>query len=244
MTDLPKKLKVDSITEAVFEIRFEREDPPEIALGKLLGAWSEFKASRLPLNDVPAQLREQDLNLKFQPVYQLASPDGLHSIAVGPNVVVLSVTSPYPGWDDAFSGMIKTSVDNLYNFCNPVNVSRLGLRYLNAMNEEDHKIRSPFDLNLELKINGEIPSPEININFLKSFGTNTEVLVRIATPSFIKTLPKGANTYIDVDVRTLGELETMDAKQVLVWAEDAHQIEKTEYFSLIPSEIIEKLKAE
>lgn len=72
MTRVPKKLKNDSIVDAICELRFdckELREAPELVVGFLASnsAWRGFERQKLPAADIPEQIRTTDPNLQNQP---------------------------------------------------------------------------------------------------------------------------------------------------------------------------------
>src|SRR5687768_15656558 len=96
---LPVKITPCPIVEAVLEIRFVTARPWSTLPGLLYAKFSEkYPTTRdLPLAKVPEQIREQESNLKHQPLIQYIGRD--FSIQLGPRVISLC-TKPdaYPGW--------------------------------------------------------------------------------------------------------------------------------------------------
>ena len=134
MPNLPKKLKQDDIVEALLEIRFEHQIVAEVVVGKLAAAdaWSGYQALRLPVAELPVGVREADPNLRYQPIMQLQRPTPGEIIKVGPRVLSMHVLSPYPGWD-VFQDRLSTMVAQLFQAVPTPYISRLGLKYVNAM---------------------------------------------------------------------------------------------------------------
>lgn len=241
---LPKKLKEDSITEAVFEIRFQSEDPDEIVLGHLLNtkAWRDWKKTRLPVADIPAQMRAQAENLKFQALYDIRDHEGNVLVKVGPNVISCHVIGNYPGWGEFFK-LISKSVSAVFSKGAPKKVLRLGLRYINALTEEKHSVASPYALTVVITVRNEQPSDHINLNYTVRRDDGLEALVRVASPSVVAGIvQEDATVYVDVDVRTIEEPGQTDRNNVIRWVRKAHTFEKEQYFKLLPDDIIERLR--
>ena len=241
---LPKKLKHDSITEAVFEIRFHSEDADEVVLGRLLDVrtWRDWKKTRLPFADFPTVMRAQDQMLKYQALYDIRSRQGGELIKVGSNVISCHVIGQYPGWNE-FSKLIRKAVTAIFSRGAPIRIVRLGLRYINALTKEKHFIGSLYDLTAVITVRNETPSDHINLNYTVRTENGMEALVRAASPSLVSgTLPPDATVYVDVDVRTVDEPGHIDRKGVMKWVRRAHNFEKEQYFKLLPDDVIEKLR--
>lgn len=241
---LPKKLKEDSITETIFEIRFQSEDPDEIVLGRLLNAsaWRDWEKTRLPTAEIPPQMRAQVESLKFQALYDIRDREGKVLVKVGPNVISCHVIGNYPGWSE-FLKLISKSISAVFSKGAPKKVLRLGLRYINALTEEKHFVANLYALTVVITVRDEQPSDHINLNYTVRGEDGLEALVRVASPSVVSgNIQENATVYIDVDVRTTEEPGQTDRNSVIRWVKKAHTFEKEQYFKLLPDDIIEILR--
>jgi uncharacterized protein (TIGR04255 family) len=99
----PTKITPDPIIDAVVEFRFESEIPPDAVLGMLFNVvrndFPNFK--KLPVAEIPDEIRRNDPQLKFAPYYQAVSEG--YRLNVGPNVISL-------GNPETMSGGKKISI--------------------------------------------------------------------------------------------------------------------------------------
>jgi uncharacterized protein (TIGR04255 family) len=107
---IPAKLKDDSILEALCEIRFACDQPPEIAVGKLIDCvdWPDSQIVRLPEADIPSQIRSSDPNLRYRALFERLSSTRQWRFRVGGQSVSLHVAAPYPRWAE-FSKSLETT---------------------------------------------------------------------------------------------------------------------------------------
>jgi uncharacterized protein (TIGR04255 family) len=241
---LPEKLRHDAIIEAVFEVRFDMTMIPEIFFGQLAEyePWKRFEQQRMPAYAIPTPLRQADLNLRFQPVFELREAKGHRSVRIGANVFSYHLMFPYIGGDE-FMLELSEAIDILFKKAKGLNVRRLGFRYINALIPDIHGIRSISALDLKLAIAGESVSNQVNINFTKDLSVDTLCTVRIATPDFVQgTLPPNTVVMIDVDVFTKESFRTKENTKVKRWVEYAHAEEKKQFFRLLTDETIDFLK--
>lgn len=243
MLDLPKKLKHDSIVEAVVEIQFEQSDVGEVFVGKLAadGAWAAYQSQRLPLADLPAMVRDQEPNFKYQPIIQLMRPAPGEIVKIGPRVISLHVLAPYPGWSN-FSQRVEALVAALFKATPAVSVHRLGLRYINALTSV-HGMKSLWDLNLEMKVAGVTPAEDV-VTAFKITGDEFHVgQVSIASPAYVQgsTVP-GAIAFVDVDIFSPSPPGVLDPATVQDWFHSAHDMEKIAFFSLWRDDILTALR--
>jgi hypothetical protein len=103
--ELPTKLKVDGLKEALFEIRFRSNLTPEVFTGQLAGKLGGIE--RLPFADIPFPIRRSDPNLAHQAILQARSDRRLAKI--GEQVFSWHVFPPYPGWQ-IFKGEVESKL--------------------------------------------------------------------------------------------------------------------------------------
>jgi uncharacterized protein (TIGR04255 family) len=246
LNSLPKKLKSDAILEAVLEIRFE-PDPSlvaEILFGRFADVpdWREFKQVRLPTADIPAPIRRADPNLRYQPSIELVSPDGGTSVRVGPQVIAYSRRGSYPGWD-VFGAELAKVVDSLYRILPNAHVSRLGLRYINALRSDVHGIKNVSDMDIAIAVAGSDVTSSLNLNFKTDVNSNHEAMCRIATVDLAEgVIPDNASIIVDIDVYTGRSFVTKKIDDVKSWVSTAHQKEKENFFRVLGNEATERLR--
>lgn len=109
---LPTKLEFQVIIDAIFEIRFNAHQAvADLLPGTLLQLFgTPPRVERLPLADVPQQIRIQQPELAHQPITRLVWPS--HAIFVGERMLGIACTVPYPGWKE-FKRIITTLINHL-----------------------------------------------------------------------------------------------------------------------------------
>ena len=126
---LPKHITPDPILEAVAEVRFLPQPVPDAVFGIIYplveGQYPAFE--KLPILQLPDEVREKDPNLLFQPHYRLKA--GSMTLQIGPRVISLT-TSEYDTWHT-----FATNVLALFRTLEERRVFgaivRVGLRYIN-----------------------------------------------------------------------------------------------------------------
>jgi uncharacterized protein (TIGR04255 family) len=242
----PKKLKNDAIIEALLELQFGVGGSlPELYYARLseLPQWKGFQQLRLPAYEIPPAMRSAEPNLRFQPVLQLAElSDSPRVIKMGPQVLSYHRSKTYCGWEK-FQPELNMVIDTLFDAVPGVVISRLGLRYMNGFNRGIHGIGSISDLDFSLRVADEVITDAVNVNYTRHIASVGTCMVRIATPDFVQgALPENTTVYIDVDVFTKGEVAITDAAAVKSWVEQAHQVEKYEFFHLLTQDSINALQ--
>lgn len=244
MGELPKKLTRDAIMEALLEIRFETNQVGELLVGRLASSqqFEGYGVSRLPMASFPPEIRDADANLRFQPTLQLASPVAGELVKIGPHVISLHVVAPYPGWD-ALSGRLRHMIETLFSNVNDISVTRLGLRYVNAITAE-HGVDRISDLQFSLALGGQQVNSEMICSHRFKLDNEIHGTLSLATPSFVNgpNLPNECAAFVDIDIFTPRALGVTDQNAVLHWVHRAHDAEKTAFFGLFSEAQIERLK--
>jgi uncharacterized protein (TIGR04255 family) len=201
---IPAKLKHDAILEALFELRFETTTSPEFLLVRFADfkPWEKFTQSRLPAYGIPDQIRRSDPNLLYQPIFELLDSANQRSVRIGSNVLSYHLRSPYNGWA-SFGAELRSATQILFDKADALCVSRIGLRYVNALTVAEHGIRGVSDLDVKICV-GEVDiTSGINVLVNRTISADMSSRVRIATPDFVLgSLPEGTTIVADVDVFT------------------------------------------
>lgn len=245
MNILPTKLKDDAIVEAICQIQFVSEDLPEVVIGRATDYWGKhgYVAERLPIADIPASIRQSDPNLRFQPTIQLREKQGSNLIRISEQAISFHVVGEkrYPGWQK-YRTQLQSVVEALFSNMTNFAVTRIGLRYINAIVQDRHFINDIHDLEFEVCVGGKKLICPVNLNFNVPEGDEHIVTTRLAHSSFVQgTLPAKTSAVIDVEVSTTNEFLSKNAGNVMMWIEKAHTFEKGAFFALIPNVIQQKL---
>lgn len=247
--NLPAKLTHDAILEAVLDIRFEY-DPKrvsEIFVGQLAvkPEWQGFAQSRSAVADIPESIRRTQADLRYQSTFQLVSHDGRIAVQAGPQVFVYARRGTYPGWDEVFWPELASSIEHLFQLAPSLSISRLGLRYINALRSDLHGIRGVNDLDLNLTVAGAAVNDNLNINYVTGAGSQFETMTRVTSVDLAQgQIPENATVIVDVDVYTTSGFEAHSAEAVKAWAIEAHNQEKRSFFSILGKAATDRLRAD
>ena len=234
---LPKKITPCPILETIVEIRFDITIPVEVFFGLLYDALKDtYKTfEKLPILQVPEEIRSKDPNLIFQPVYRLK--DHGFVIACGPKIISISSVPEYAGWEIYYPRIISAfdKVKKL-NFFSKIN--RLGVRYVNFF---------PGDIfeNIKLQISHE------KLKFKDDMYFRTNILegkfkniLQIANNTTVKQnnqMKRGS--IIDIDTSVEGpENDIYNHLNDLI--NEEHAQEKKLFFSLLTEDFLSKLNPE
>lgn len=244
----PRKLRDDAILEAVCLVRFACPDLPEVVIGRLsdIGNREAYVATRLPVADIPAPIRQATPAFRHQPTLELRNKDGARIIRIGEDVLSVHIAGVgrYPGWEE-FRATLRTSFAGLFDKLQDVEVKAVSFRYINAVTKDRHLISDAHDLNLDISINGVALSGPVNLNFVVAQGMTHIVTTRIAHPQFVQgEMPAGTRVIVDVEVNSPSDFRASNVEDLMNWIDDAHSYEKVAFFSLIPKEVLRTLVEE
>jgi uncharacterized protein (TIGR04255 family) len=238
------KLKDDPIVEALLEVQFESPELAEVVVGRLsdLEPWKTGRKVRLPIAELPSQIRAIDQQLRFQPTIEVQGSSGFGAVRVGGNVISLHILQPYPGWDKAFPRFCA-AIDGMFAAIPGVVVKRLGLRYVNAFSGPRHQVGSVGDLAIALKVADKDVTRPINLTMLSTEAERFHVQTRIVAPQYLTgNIPKGTSAVVDIDVFTPYGFSSTSATSVCEWINEAHLAEKSAFRQLLPDKLYEELR--
>lgn len=238
--EVPKNISVCPIIDCVVELRFESSIHPNAVFGLLFNALKEEfpDVEKLPILQLPEQLRDIDPNFKHKAHYKLISEDGF-TIQIGPDVIVFGSPIPYQGWE-FFSNKLSLALNQVFETKIFKTISRLGLRYINFFETDIFE-----NINLSIDINKSQHTP-----------INTQLKTEIIQDKFSNTLniANNAQQFIDpsnvisgsiIDIDTFKMYDNLSNYQdIFSEIEKAHHIEKSIFFTLLKSEFLETLQPE
>ena len=231
---LPKSISPCPIKEAVAEVRFESNVPPDAVFGIAYQALkSDFaKAEPLPVLALPANFRNADKDLTFQPHYRLVGQTC--GVLVGPKVISVGVRGEYPGWE-TLSKSVKSTMRQFHQTGIVKRIIRFGLRYISFF---------AFDIypKLELKITANDSSLDGEETFFKTVlaSQGCKSLLQIGKGLALVGKPGETGSVIDIDSFTTNSdgdfVNVLDS-----FLEEAHQTEKKLFFKLLKSDFLKTL---
>lgn len=236
---IPNRIEPHPLIEAVAEVRFQPQTVGEAVFGMVYFLFQgEYPSlEKLPILQLPDEVRQSDPNLTFLPHYRLSGPR--FTLQVGPRVISVSI-SQYAGWRD-FSAQIfdvfrKLKTQPIFGV-----FDRISLRYINFFegNVLDHStVKVEFAgesvADRPIFIRTEINSPP----YLTT--------LHIATKATVGTAPAArTGSAIDLDTFMLSpQLGEDGEKQFVKLLDGAHAELKTRFFSLLKPEYVATLNPE
>lgn len=233
---LPKKINPCPIVDSVVELRFKSDTHPNAVFGLIYDALRKQypKVEKLPILQLPEQLRDADSNLKFKAHYKILSADN-YSVQIGPEVLVIGAPNLYPGWQ-GFSQRIYSIINNVTQSRIIQSVTRLGIRFINFFEGDIFN-----DVNLEVTMSGHrIPSRNtlLRTKIEKNSFSNTLQIANNAT----KTINNKVVTGSIIDIDTFKYYKRVDFSSVYKEEiESGHVTEKELFFSLLKDEFLKTL---
>jgi uncharacterized protein (TIGR04255 family) len=244
-TEIPERIDPDAILEALVEFRFEHSELPELVLGRLLDAqlWENYTQTRLPAADIPNPLRVMDANLRYQALVELRKSNGDRVAKIGSHVISYHIVGQYPGWA-TFRAEIERTLQEVITKLKSPQFLRVGLRYINALRPDEHYVRGLADTNIIINVGDRALTESVAVNYNRTFGANHTVTVKVATPDLVTgNVRAGYSLLCDIDVGSKVGNTITDYAGAIAWIDEAHILEKTEFFSILPENVINKLVA-
>lgn len=236
---IPNKITPCPIVEAIIELRFNSILPDDAVFGVIYNVFrNEYgKVEKLPILQLPDNIRSQEPNLVYKPHYKLHKDDFI--IQIGPKVISFANIREYVGWN-VFSQKVLEGIQKVSNLDIIRTIKRFGLRYINLF--EDLNICKKSTLKLQL---GETELSEKDVNLTVALKTgdflsklivlnNAEVQLNLE-----KKTTKGSLIDIDVALEKENKLES-----IIDIVENAHSEEKKMFFSILAPEFLETLNPE
>lgn len=246
---LPSKLNKEPLVDALFEIRFSSPVPaassilPGLLFSKLsMSAGTPARIDRLPVSDIPTQIRNGDPILKFQPLLKLTTDRFL--IMVGDFSVTIACQLPYAGW-----ALFKPKIIEIITILKDTQliqaIERYSMKYVDIIDGKDiaeqikrtnieltigtHKLASePFNVTVEIK-------RDQFTQIVQIAGPSNAVLSTGATRAGILIAVDTVNNYTTTDLTTFTQ-ELPDRLEAI------HTENKTMFFECLTQETITYLE--
>lgn len=243
---IPSKLEADPIIDAIIEMRLDASvSLSDVLPGVLLQSFEgTLSIERLSASEIPKPIRDQDPNLKYQPLMRLVY--GSYSILVGDRVVALSCPIPYPGGDEFKKKAIEV-FSKILQLPFSVRLTRLSMKYVDFIEGQGLRELAPY-LNLSLAINNDV------VSSVSPYALRLEVaegrivhLINVAAPVdvSVNNAPQKKGALIDVDsILNISASSEQAIAQLQDLLNELHVANKKKFFALLTNEALEKLGAQ
>jgi uncharacterized protein (TIGR04255 family) len=235
---IPTKISPCPIVEAIVEIRFETDMLADAIFGIIYPRFKDQYPTidKLPILQIPEEIRSNDPNLMYQPHYRLKNKNFIFQI--GPKVISIISPKEYSGWK-IFCERIKETFSIIENLNIIRNIRRFGIRYINFFEFDIFR-----NINLQIILNeapvesskkilrAEIPCN----NFTNALQITNHAIVSIDGIS-------KSGSIIDIDT-FLEKNDTNFFKKAGELLEEGHFEEKTLLFTLLKPEFLKTLNPE
>lgn len=244
MKQIPKRLGKDPIVSAAIEMRFKSSSNVSTLLPGLLfkSFGDDFPIqTKLPVGNIPEELRKSDPNLANAPLVAL-SGEKLR-IGIGDAAVGIECHGTYVGWP-SFKEVALRVIRECIGTKLISEVERVSVKYINFIPHEPTPRPTNRIVDLEISLGDEaLTDHPIQLRTeLKHAGCIT--IVQIVSPASL-TQPQGSTNgvVIDIDTILMGPFEDFSAS-VESHLDRVHDEEKRVFYSLISEETLKSYEPE
>lgn len=237
MSNLPKLITPCPIIESGIEIRFKTKLVSNIINGmiynELQNSYNEIR--ELPILQLPIHIRRNDVNLIYQPHYQLISNNFI--LQIGDRVLSLinpKIGEKYIGWNE-YSNEIK-NILNIFDKLNIIDsVERIGVRYVDFFKE----------INIFDKITISLTNPtgykneQLQIKNIFAI-EDCKVILNIINNVYLKD---NKGSLLDVDAFNEIVLQ-MNVNNIFDIIDNLHSLQKKIFFDILTKEYLSSLNPE
>jgi uncharacterized protein (TIGR04255 family) len=243
---LPKRLGKEPLLDALFECRFEVPFSltaflPGLVHQKLNGR----DLQQLPHFNIPSEIRNTDVNLKFVPLISVALDK--YTILIGDQSLSVSCHMPYQGWKD-FREIILRLLNVIADSEIQASIVRYSLKYIDLIETSliDNKEKL---VELELKVGGYDSanrSYHVRMDILEDGFVN---IIQVNSGSKIVMLNTNSEREgIVVDIDTIKEIAPSQISEAVESfsdeLENIHNVSKKMFFQCITPYCLEQLEPE
>lgn len=238
MMKLPKNISPCPIIEAIFEVRFDSGLPGDAIFGIAYNSFKEEYPNliKLPILQLPEQIRNSDPALMYNPHYQLRNNNFIAQI--GPKVISIAKQKPYGTWEIFYDKIVST-FKNVADLNIITNINRIALKYVNFFPNCNIIDNSNLTLSLGgVPLDSEAISLETTVTTIDS----VSVLKILTNATITLNNTKMAGSIADIDTVLSKIPEDIDLNDLGRYATTLHQDEKQLFYKILSEDYMETLE--
>lgn len=246
LRELPTKLSKEPLVDVVFEMRFSSKMSASSVLPGLI--FSKFKelgldVQRLPIGDLPAEIRERDNSVRYQATVRLHGREFV--FLVGDRVAGVACKIPYVGWS-AFKKQIMSTFEVVRDSGVVESFERFSFKYVDLI--PGNTTREQIErLDMDVRVGPyEVQNESFNVR-LQVTEEGVTHLVNIAAPASASIPPAHKKTSgILIDIDSICVLNGMNIdmidKELPDLLERVHKDNKLMFFKCITEDTLKYLE--
>ncbi len=223
------------IIDSVVELQFENSMPTQVLVGLLYQKFEgTFRVEDQPVLQLPAEIRQNDANLKLQPLYKLVGEEYILSVGdgiVGLSVIVDGSERYYPGWE-VYKEFIGKVIEFLDEITIATKFSKVDVRYVNSFEEGIvSKTRT------EVKVSDKVLNDNQNVTlFFEKQADGIQIKVQLASKANVKSAYLNLDgSIVDIGASEANETKLEDLNDKI---QILHDIVEDTFFDLVKSEAL------
>lgn len=243
MQPLPKTLDREPLVDALFEVRLvEISAIADILPGFLFGDFGpSTKIGRLPVAELPRDLRANDPNLQFAPIVRIELDH--YIISVGDRSVLINCKLPYPKWVK-FKEFILDILRRIATIGIAVKVERYSLKFVNLI-QAPTLAEQVSKINMSISL-GDVTVKNNHANIQVHYNENDIVHILSAIIGAQSRLADGRLVFgAVVDVDSIRNVDAMDfatfANGFEPGLEELRQANKRKFFGCLTQKTIDEM---
>ena len=242
MQKIPKKLEPVPIISAVVEIKFVATVPPDAVLGIVYPLlFTEYKTiHKLPIVEIPNDIREKDPALRHAPHYEFVDNDKVLRVLVGPKVLAVafykSKQKSYPGWTEHIEKKVFDIYEKVFKNTFIKKIDRFGIRYTDFFKDSNIFQNSKYRLADGVKENVGIDEKvQVSRNFEEKNFFHNIVVSNNAEFAIDNQHERGS--IIDIDTYKEEGLEDFQSNYK-EYLKQCHLLNKLQFFQILDTKYI------
>ena len=244
MSSTTTHFKNAPLVDTVVELRFDTSMPSQVVAGLLYNSlmsegYDEFE--ELPIAQLPAEIRDGDINLRYNAHYRIKSDKYL--VSVSQRVIAVAAIcygdNEYPGWVDYKKEILKV-LEKVKELGVTSKFSRIDVRYINLFQSEDVSDRLNIAIEVPYKEN---LAKEKSAGFIYNYD-GMQTRVNFATNASMtfgnnEISLSGAILDIDTSIEEEVQFDSVDG-----FIENGHAYTESTFLSLLEGSLLKELKGE